>query len=526
VAKLSVLTWIGNAAAQLLGQHGAVTARAQAAACSRQTVYDHAAKVHQAVADAHLPGPSRDDLLQEVHRLRDENRQLWEWLEHTIDCPPEKHQQFAVTAAAMGLSLQQTRALLAILLPAKLRPSRAKLGRWVQQGARRSGRLLRLLDAACQRLVVCLCLDEIFFHRRPVLMGIEPHSLAWVLGERSADRSGPTWAKALAAWPAVTDIAADGGSGIERGLKLTAQRRQHEAAQAETKAVPLRVRLDVFHIQQEGQRALRREWSRAEEVWEEAAKVERAKERFDRGGTDRRRCNQRGPAKAWEKAAAALQAATRTEAAWQRATAALAVFRPDGRLNERAWAAAEIQAASGELTGTYWAKAKRMLLDARALTFLDRLHEDLAVAEPCPQRRAGLVALWRWRHESRAGAAMPKVIQEVVQGVVARQLGEKWEEAYRRVGRVLRRVVRASSAVECVNSVVRMHQARHRNLSQELLDLKRLAWNCRPFVSGKRRKRCPYEHLGLKLPTYDLWTLLQMDHDHLKQLLSTSVFTE
>jgi hypothetical protein len=38
--------------------------------------------------------------------------------------------------------------------------------------------------------------------------------------------------------------------------------------------------------------------------------------------------------------------------------------------------------------------------------------------------------------------------------------------AYQRVSRV-RRVVRASSAVEGVNSVVRRHQARHRNLSQE-----------------------------------------------------------
>ena len=134
----------------------------------------------------------------------------------------------------------------------------------------------------------CLCLDEIFFHRQPVLMGIEPHSMAWVLGERTSDRSGPTWAKALAAWPAVTDIAADGGSGIELGLKLTAQKRQEEAAQAQTQAVPLRVRLDVFHIQQEGQRSLRREWSRAEQLWEEAEKVQRAKKRFDRSGRDRR----------------------------------------------------------------------------------------------------------------------------------------------------------------------------------------------------------------------------------------------
>jgi hypothetical protein len=457
-------------------------------------------------------------------RLRDENEQLWEWRTHALDCPLEKQQQFTVSAAAMGLSLQQILTLLAILLPAKRLPSRAKLGRWVQHGAQRAGRLLRVLDAACQRLVLCLCLDEIFFHRQPVRMGIEPHSMAWVLGERASDRSGPTWAKALSAWPGVQDIAADGGSGIELGLKLTALRRQEEAAKAQTKPVPLRVRLDVFHIQQEGHRSLRTEWSRAEDVWEEAEKVERAKKRYDRSGGDGRHFKKSGPAKAWAKAEAALEAAQRKAAAWQRAVAALAVFRSDGKLNERAWAAAELQAAAAELTGTHWAKTKRMLLDVRALTFLDRLHEDLAVAEPCPQRRAALVALWQARHHQRAGTAISarEVIDEVWQGVVVRLLGEQWPEAYRRVGKVLRRVVRASSAVECVNSVVRMHQARHRNLSQELLDLKRLYWNCRAFVSGKRRKRCPYEHLGLKLPTYDLWALLQLNPEELKQQLSSS----
>ena len=58
---------------------------------------------------------------------------------------------------------------------------------------------------------------------------------------------------------------------------------------------------------------------------------------------------------------------------------------------------------------------------------------------------------------------------------------------------VLRHTVRASSAVECMNSVLRMHQGRHRTVTQPMLDLKRLYWNCRPFQSGQRRGHCPYE---------------------------------
>ena len=79
------------------------------------------------------------------------------------------------------------------------------------------------------------------------------------------------------------------------------------------------------------------------------------------------------------------------------------------------------------------------------------------------------------------------------------------------------RVVRASSAVECVNSVLRMQQARHRSLGQELLDLKRLYWNCRAFGAGKRRGKSPYQLLGVQLPTCDLWELLQRDPAQLEQ---------
>ena len=57
--KLSVLTWIGNAAAVLCGHWGAVTAQAHAAGCSRQAVYDQAQCVEQAVTEAQQSGPSR-----------------------------------------------------------------------------------------------------------------------------------------------------------------------------------------------------------------------------------------------------------------------------------------------------------------------------------------------------------------------------------------------------------------------------------------------------------------------------------
>ena len=100
-------------------------------------------------------------------------------------------------------------------------------------------------------------------------------------------------------------------------------------------------------------------------------------------------------------------------------------------------------------------------------------------------------------------------VAHLVQQVLCQKLDENWGKWYLQVAAILRGVVRASSLVECMNSVLRMHQSRQRTTTQEMLDLKRLFWNCRKFLRGKRRGKCPYEHLGLKLPSFDLWDLLQ-----------------
>src|SRR5947209_7575181 len=108
MAKLSVRTWIGNAAAVLCGSWGTLTAQTQQAGCSRQAAYDQAQRVQQAVPDRHAGGPSRDPLLQENARRRDEIRPLWAALEAAVDFPDTKQRQFAAVAAALGLSLTQT----------------------------------------------------------------------------------------------------------------------------------------------------------------------------------------------------------------------------------------------------------------------------------------------------------------------------------------------------------------------------------------------------------------------------------
>jgi len=105
--------------------------------------------------------------------------------------------------------------------------------------------------------------------------------------------------------------------------------------------------------------------------------------------------------------------------------------------------------------------------------------------------------------------------------VLCERVCPQWQSASRRVDELLRHAVRASSAVECVNSVVRRHQGRPRHGSQGLLDLKRLYWNGRVLREGKRTGQRPYDLLGWHLPRSNWWQLLQMAPEELEQKLLT-----
>jgi hypothetical protein len=501
--------WIANAAARFVGTHGAVTTTAQQTGCSRQCVYDHSQKVLAAVEAEHGGGPTREQLIQDNAALRQENTRLWDWLFQTIEFPLAKQQEFAVTALAMGLSLNQILALLAILLGTVACPGRSTVHRWVQAAATAAGQVLKRLDQAAKTLVLVGCLDEIFFHRRPVLVGVEPHSMVWFLGKKAANCQGATWFGELKSWSALRRVVCDAGSGLQAGVAALQQDRQANPSGS----VPLETGLDVFHTKEEARRVLKTLWNRVERLWEQAEAASRASESARRQGHDGR-----GPARtarfAWEKAAAAFRRYEEAETAWKCAAPALDVFRPDGQLNDRSWAEAQIAAALPGLSGSEWSKVRGFLEAEAALTFLDRLHRDLGQLGLAVALQDALVGLW-WLRRQRVRSSNPQAcggsgaVAPLVQQLLCQQLDPNWRESYRKVATVLSRTVRASSAVECMNSVLRMHQSRHRTLTQGMLDLKRLYWNTRVFRGGQRKGRCPYEHLGLTLPRYDFWSLLQ-----------------
>jgi hypothetical protein len=240
-------------------------------------------------------------------------------------------------------------------------------GRWVQAAATQAGRLLVVLDLACQARVRGLCRDAIFLHRAPVLMAIEPHSMAWMTGQGGPDRSGESWREGLTHWPCLEHVIADGGQGLERGVKLANAARglQGEAAESISRQA-MTLGLDVLHTQRELERVLQRQWQQAERQLEMASQADAKVARDRRQGRDPRGVS--GVAgRAWRKAERLCDQAGNAQEAVQQITAALAWFDAKGRLYGRQTAQAQLDEASQQLQGACWSKVKRLLSAERTL---------------------------------------------------------------------------------------------------------------------------------------------------------------
>jgi hypothetical protein len=332
--------------------------------------------------------------------------------------------------------------------------------------------------------------------------------------QNAKDRSADTWKKHLEPFSCLEFAISDAAKGIGSAVARLAKARAIDPS-----APALTHGLDVFHTTMEANRVLAPYWRRAEAAWELAeaadAKIAAAKHQ----GIDARGAAVAARAP-WANAIERFEQAERLELAWSRAHVALDLFTPNGRLNDRAQATAAIAEAVKDLAGPDWSKVRNFLNDPRSLAFLDRMYDRLKTAEPRAEWREALT--WRWWLVHRR----PKpsdTLTELVRAVGCdRPLSEPEQSAYARVAEVLDDTFRASSAVECMNSVLRMHQSRHRRMTQPMLDLKRLYWNTHAFRSGPRKDVSPYQRLGLKLPAHDFWELLQSDPEELTQELSTS----
>lgn len=507
---------IANTAAVLQGPYGAVSRQAELSGTSRQALYRDARHVVQAV-DGSEYRQQLQQLSQDNDRLRAECQHLQQQLQQAVVLDTDQLRRFAATAQAEGVSLPVARRLLWPLLRQRT-PSVPQLGRWAQAAAQKAEALLSVLDAVARPRVEQAAADEIFFGRRPCLMVVEQHSLCWMSGRLADDRSGDTWADEFRRLPNLQQVSRDGGTGLAKGIALVNQERRAAGQEA------IADQEDHFHTLREGRRALRQIQQRVCRAIDAVA-VAQQRERRKLRRTGSRQGTASATAQADRQAAAAVEAGVAVENAWASISDALQLFTPTGELNTRARAEGIIAAALPVLDDPVWAKTRRALTRPQLLTFLDHTHARLAAVPMTPAVRDAAVQAEGLRHRPEglqgggpSAAALRGVL--LATALVLSLSGTEGTLAVTQVRQVLRQAWRASSLVECVNSVARMQQSRHRRMTCGLLALKRLYWNCRTFRTGRRRKQTPYGLLGIGLPTQDWWELLKLTPEELRQQLS------
>jgi hypothetical protein len=498
------------------GPHGSISRHARQRGTSRQRIYRESAWVHR-----QLESPDwqleRQALQQQVCELKQRVAELEKQQRWNVSLDPDRQAEFASVGQAIGVSLPQLRRLLTVFLR-KQTPSVAKLGRWTKAEGVRAGPILEVLDEFARPLVKVTTADEIYT-KAPVLMAVEPGSLCWVVGQKCDTVSGEGWRKAYATMPNLEMTLNDGGTALACGVKLISAERVKAGGQ------PLLAHRDHFHSFLEGGCGLRRLEKRAKAA---LAKAEVAQKQLEK----RRRHGQSLAGISgwvntlWQKAEKAFDYWSKRERYWDEAKEALLLVTPEGELNTPERAQELVRKALARLPNADFAKAKRQLQDPETYTYLKEVHRKLDALPAPPEVKAAAVkqACLRRRPELLEGegiqaGAMRGVL--LMCTVVLSKSGELGQQTMASVQEIFRAAWRASSLVECVNSVLRMQQSRHRKLSQGLIDLKRLYWNTTAFRTGRRRKKSPYEHLGVKLPEgMGWWELLKIPPEQLRQQLS------
>ena len=509
---------IASAFAVFCGLHGAVSRHARERGICRQLVYQEAHGVAATLVGDEWRA-ERARLQARVRQLEQQLAAARQRLAVAVVLDKDKQAEFATVGQARGVSLPDCRELLEVLIPGQSL-SVATLGRQTRAAGIKAGHLLPVLDAWAQQRVREVSADEIYVSA-PVLMVVEPASLCWVAGCLSDTVSGAAWAEQFRQLPHLEQVMRDGGTGLAKGVAVVNEERRHEGRP------PVGDQGDHFHALRGGSTGLRQAEKQASKA---VAEVEEAQKKLAECARQGQKCT--GPAArvraAQQRAEEALTSWCERDQLWQETKEALQLWTPEGELNTRTRAEAVLARTLPQLPESGFAKTKRQVQQPEMLHYLDRVEQQLAALPIAAEVKQAAVRQEGLRQrpellqgETPAAAARRGVL--LVCAVVLGKAGDQGQQAVAAVRDIFRRAYRASSLVECINSVLRMQQARHRKMTQGLLDLKRLYWNCHRFRTGRRRGSTPYQRLGVPWPEgLRWWDVLKWTPEQLRDKLSST----
>ena len=498
------------------GFYGVVTDLANAYNTNRQRVYDILDRVLEAFHPK-PPGPTpkpaeaiekrNAELEAENAGLRARVQELEAKQENSIEVTRHRVRDLSLTLAVLPVSYRDIRDVVGLAYGEKYAPSEATLCGMVQYYGVIAG--LILLDEEVTSKFSSACIDEIFFHQTPILTVVGPDSMAVGACERSQDRTGESWYAVLSHFPNLDYIISDQAKGIARGICLTA-------------GIPgtIQHQSDLYHLLIVVSRTTRRletcleKLLKAEEkVWQDWIQGHVYVKTVEK--------TQATVVRQLEFMEQYYQALELLDFAFSPMTSDHQV---NGRERGRQILSDVIQRLRSlpelgidDLVKTLGKKAPGCLV------FLDQLHRELSVIP---------VELGE-DSQSTAAEMRDLAIQEVcLEHAMADDPSDEvfctyralWGKVrslkklmpvFRQVVSAVRRILyhpkRASSLVECYNSILRPIQQVKKQVTQEFLWLKALHHNMKTFKQGRRKGKSPFQLLGVDFGNQD-WIGLMEDY--------------
>jgi hypothetical protein len=492
--------------------HGTVSHLAEEFRTSRQFIYDVATRVKEALDWRPAGRPEVDHSQEEIARLRHRVReleadcdQLAGQLALERDKPRQDRFRLLMELALCPVSEEK---IVRCLGAAFGRDGQVSVG-WVNGQLQKAGEaaLAILQKAEVRESVREAAIDELFRHRQPILCVIDPQSLLATVPRAAENRKGETWQTMLDQYPNLEFVVSDQASGLRKGVNDCGRRLAHQ--------------YDVFHFKREIGRWLRSQEARCYEAMEQ---VEQARRLID---APRLLSSARMQARVeYRQKAAALDerllAFDWIELIVNYLYESLTAY--DARRHEirtRARAEAMIDEALALLKEVELINTKpliSMIEGARPglLTFLTVLEEKLQRIEVrwryvTGPRSAVFNAIARaWYHRPRAHQSKrgQRAYLTALCGLGhwSRRI-ENFTEVQRQVYEALDQVIRASSAVECFNSVLRPYVSVKKHLSQGFLALIALYHNTHPLP--QRGNQTPLQLAGVDLGDNDWVRLIE-----------------
>ncbi len=337
-------------------------------------------------------------------------------------------------------------------------------------------------------------LDELFVHRGPILVAVEPHSTALLLLSKEASRDGDTWGVRLLETEEhgfhFIQVVSDQAKGIAAGVQAALGEDQSHQA-------------DVGHL--------------FGEVARLEARVERTA--YKTIGEEADRWWVLDSAKSERVIVARIEA---WETAHQKMEEAISLYEdvhflaeelyglvtpvgPDGVPRSRAAVQGDLEALLVLLEEIPGAKVQELRTrlakqQEHLLGFWEDWEDGLAhLRELLPHEEILQALLLEYFLGRRKQTQATQAALTKAKAFLETHLGEHAPLLREQVAWILDGLVRSSALVETANSWLRPYLSTRKGASQGFLDLIRLYRNTRTYRRGKRKGHSPFELLGLSL---------------------------